>query len=90
MTISIFGSGAGTKQYSAHIKYTEKRGPFGPEPVEWLDIYHRVLKPVVFGSNLPDPRLEQEVTAAFQTNTCFQEALESVALPVKAVDDFGA
>lgn len=40
--------------------------------------------------NLPEPGLKQEVAITLQADTSLQEALEGVALPVKAVDNVGS
>jgi len=39
---------------------------------------------------LPDPSVKQKVTVGFQADASLQERLESVALPVQAVDDLGS
>lgn len=38
----------------------------------------------------PQPRLKEQIAAAFEANTGFKERLEAVALPAEAVDDVGA
>jgi len=41
-------------------------------------------------SPLPDPRLQQQIGIALKPNARLEEALQRVALSVKAVHDFGA
>jgi hypothetical protein len=40
--------------------------------------------------DLPDTRLQQQISVAFDTNTGFKEGLEGVTLPAQAVNNIGS